>query len=323
MLRTLLLSFLLLLSPWALAALETLDSIVAIVNNDVITANELDFRMGVVKDQMKGSKVPVPSDELMRPQVLERIVEQMLALQVAERYGISIDDETLNQAVTTVARNNHTTVSGLREMLEKDGVDYQSFLEDLRKQVTVQRAEQSFVSSKVHLNQEEVNHLFNQVQKSNNQHKQYRLGHILISLPKDPTSEQIAAAQTKAQEAEASLEASSADFFDVALKYSDSKDVLNQADLGLRKRTELPSIFGDSVDTMKPGDVRGPIRSSSGLHLIKLLEVKDDKPMPLDDNQLRARIQEQLYQRKFHEALQNWYTQLRDEAVVQLVSGES
>jgi peptidyl-prolyl cis-trans isomerase SurA len=308
-------------------------------------------------------------------------------------------------------------------------VDYTSFLEDLRKQVTVQRAEQAFVSNKVNLSQEEVNHLYTQLTKANNQNKQYRLGHILISLPKDPTAVQLAEATKRAQEAQAGLERPGSDFFDVALKYSDSKDVLNQADLGLRKRPELPTIFGDATDKMKVGEVSAPIRSSSGLHLIKLLEVKEDSPVAgqnkvveeyltrhilvattrmrdeaaakkeidaiyeqlqkgedfaalakaksddpgskqeggqlnwsaakaytpafaqaittlpkgkisapvksefgwhiievldtrkrdVGDSMLKAKIQEQLYQRKFNEALQNWYTQLKDEASIQVL----
>lgn len=418
---------LLLLAPWAHAAVEPIDNIVAVVNDDVVTANELAFRMRVVKEQMQQGKVELPNDELMRPQVLDRIIEQMLALQTAKRYGIAVDDEALNQAVATVAKNNRTTVSGLREMLEKDGVNYTSFLEDLRKQVTVQRVEQSMIGSKINLTQEEVNHLYQQVLKSNNQNKQYRLGHILVSLPKDPTAEQVATAQKKAQEALEAMKKDGSDFFNVALKYSDSKDVLNQADLGLRKRTELPTIFGDAVDPLKQGDVAGPFRSSSGLHVIKVLELKDDKATATNkvveeylvrhilvattrvrsdeqakkeideiyqqlqngsdfttlakaksddtgskqeggklnwsqsraftpafaqavetlpkgklgtpiksefgwhivevldnrkrdvtDNMLKARIQEQLYQRKFQEALQNWYTQLRDEAMIQV-----
>lgn len=429
LIRLLLASFLLFSSASALAEIEPLDNIVAIINDDVVTANELEFRMLVIKEQMKEKNVPLPSDELMRPQVLDRVIEQMLVLQAANRFGLVVDDAALSKAVETVAKNNQTTVSGLREMLEKDGVTYTSFLEDLRKQVVVQRAEQAFVSNKVNLNQEEVNHLYSQITKSNNQNKQYRLGHILISLPKDPTAEQLAAAMKRAQEAQAGLERAESDFFDVALKYSDSKDVLNQADLGLRKRPELPTIFGDATENMKVGQVSAPIRSSSGLHIIKLLEVKDDAPMAaqnkvveeylarhilvattrardeaaakkeidaiyeslqkgedfaalakaksddpgskqeggqlnwspakaytpafaeaitslpkgkisapvqsefgwhiievldsrkrdVSDSMLKAKIQEQLYQRKFNEALQNWYTQLKDEASIQVL----
>lgn len=416
------------LTPFAYAAVETIDKIVAIINDDIITSNDLNFRTEVVKNQMKEVKVEAPSDDLLRPQVLDRMIEQMLALQAAKRYGIQVDDTTLNQAVASVARNNHTTVSGLREMLEKDGVNYESFLEDLRKQVIVQRVEQSVVGSKINLSQDEVNHQFDLISKASNQHKQYRLGHILISLPKDPTAEQLAAAQTKAQEAQAGLETNTGSFFDVALKYSDSKDVLNQADLGLRKLDELPSLFSEEVQNMKQGQVAGPFRSSSGLHVIKLLEVKDDQasgqakvvdeylvrhilisptrvrseaeakkqvdevyaqlqkganfedlakqysddtaskqdggklnwtqpraltpafaeamtklpknkisePVKSDfgwhiievldtrkrdvtDAMLKAKIQEQLYQRKFNDALQNWYTQLKDEAMVEML----
>lgn len=311
--------FFVLLTPFAWAAVEPIDSIIAIVNDDVVTANELSFRMNVVKEQMAQNTKELPSDELMRPQVLERIIEQMLALQTAEKYGILVDDNALDQAVATVASNNKTTVSGLRQMLEKDGVNYVSFLEDLRKQVTVQRTEQALVGKRISLTEEEVNQLYGQYLKSANQNKEYRLGHILISLPKEPTTEQLTAAQTKAQAAMAALNKEK-DFLDVALKYSDSKDVLNQADLGLRKHGELPTIFTDIVDPLKLGDVAGPVRSSSGLHVIKVLELNtQNSKTELSEAELKSRIQQQLYQRKFNESLQNWYTQLRDEAVVNVV----
>lgn len=321
MFRQLFITLLLILSaPLTWAAVEPIDKIIAIVNDDVVTANELAFRMHVVKEQMTDAKVTLPSDSLMRPQVLDRKIEQMLALQTAKRYGITVDDQALSFAVEAVAKNNRTTVSGLREILEKDGVNYTAFLEDLRKQVTVQRTEQALVGGKINMSQEEVNHIYQQYLKSTNQHKEYRLGHILISLPKDPSVEQLSAAQKKAQEAMQALEVENSDFFNIALKYSDSKDVLNQADLGLRKRTELPTIFGDAVDPLKQGDVAGPIRSSSGLHLVKVLELKNNaQKEDIPAEQLKSRIQQQLFQRKLNEALQNWYTQLRDEASVQVM----
>lgn len=423
LLRALIASSLLLFAPLSVfAELQPIDSIVAIVNDDVVTENELSFRMKVVKDQMKDASVPLPSDDLLRPQVLDRFIEQMLILQTAERYGIKVDDQMLNQTVQNIARKNNTTVSGLRQMLEKEGVNYTDFLDDLRRQLTVQRTEQAFVADTIHLSEDEVEHLYQQTLNANDENKQYRVGHILISLPKDPTSEQLTQAQSRADKAYEALQ-NKQDFFDVALRYSNSKDVLNSADLGLRKRTELPTLFSDVVTDMSLKDVHEPIRSTNGFHVIQLLEVKesqaqqhvveeyrarhilvtttrlrnedeakkqidsiykqlqngtsfaelaktysddlgskqsggeldwtqpqylapafaktmvelpvgtvskpvksdfgwhvievlDKRERDLSGQVLKANIQEQIFQRKLHEALQNWYTQLRDEAVI-------
>lgn len=262
-------------SLMAFAEPVPLDRIVAIVNDDVVTETELGYRMSVIKEQMKGADVSLPGDDVLQPQVLDRLIEQMLVLQAAERYGVFVDDQALNQALYTVARQNDVSVSELRDMLEDDGIDYQKFLNDLRTQITVQRTEQRLISSEISLSGEEIEHLYQQNLKSSQQNKQYRLGHILIALTKDPTPEHINEAEQRAQEAQHAL-VKSDDFHQIALRYSDSKDVLNQSDLGLRRANELPNLFAGSVSEMEIGDVAGPFRNSSGLHIVQLLEVQQD-----------------------------------------------
>ncbi len=402
-----------------------LDNIVAIVNDDVVTQTELNYRTRVIKQQMKDAKVTLPEDSVLEPQVLDRIIEQMLVIQAAERFGVFVDDQALNQALYTVARQNKVSVSELRGMLEDEGIDYEKFLDDLRTQLIVQRTEQRMVSNEITLSDEEVEHLYQQSLKSSQQNKQYRVGHILIALTQDPTPEHLAEAQQRALEAQTML-LDTNDFHQVALRYSDSKDVLNQSDLGFRRFNEMPSLFANAVTDMKVGDTAGPFRNSSGLHIIQLLEVQQDAPeekqlvtethvrhillktnparndaetekaaseiyksladgadfatlakahsedlgtkqsggdlnwmkskqfVPafatamdsLDVNEiskpvktefgwhiiqvlerrqsdvtrdtLKAQIQDQIYRRKFNEALQNWYTQLRDQALIEV-----
>ncbi len=409
----------------AFAAPVPLDRIVAIVNDDVVTETELEYRISVIKEQMKTTNVTLPGDDILQPQVLDRLIEQMLVLQAADRYGVFIDDQALNQALFTIAQQNNATVSELRDMLEDDGIDYQKFLDDLRTQITIQRTEQRLISSEITLNNEEIDHLYNQSLKSTQQNKQYRLGHILVALSRDPTPEQVSLAQARALEAQHML-VETEDFQQVALRFSDSKDVLKQSDLGLRRHDELPTLFADSVHKMEVGEIAGPFRNSSGLHLVQLLEVeqgnaqqprvinethvrhillstnqvRDDKKTlaeiqkireaiengddfaslaqkhsedfgtrqaggdlewttsqvldpafaqtmdslkigeiskpvksafgwhiiqvldrrenDVTENVLKAQIQERVYERKFNEALQNWYTQLRDQALIEV-----
>jgi peptidyl-prolyl cis-trans isomerase SurA len=400
-----------------------LDRIIAVVNDDVITENELDYRIAVIRDQMQDSGVTLPPNDILQPQVLDRLIEQMLVLQAADRYGVFIDDQALNQALFSIARQNNVSVSQLRDMLEDDGIDYEKFLDDLRTQITIQRAEQRLIGSEITLSQEEIEHLYQRNLQSSQQNKQYRLGHILVALNKDPNAEQLALAQARALEARHEL-IDPTEFHQIALRYSDSKDVLERADLGLRRHDELPSLFAEAVHEMEVGDVAGPFRNSSGLHIVQLLEVQEDEAQQIVDqthvrhillstnqvrnddktraeleqlrqeildgedfaklarrysedlgtkqaggdlewmvsqqldpafaqameqleigeisapvksaygwhiiqvlerrnsdmteNVLKAQIQERVYERKFNEALQNWYTQLRDQALIEV-----
>lgn len=260
----------------ALAKVVTLDSIAAIVNDDVITQSELETRTAMVTEQMQAAKIELPSKAIIKNQVLDRMIEQMLVLQAAERYGIKIDDQALNQALYAIAKQNNTDVEGLKVLLEKDGIHYQDFLSDLRKNLAVQRTERAVVGENIHLSSEEVTYLMNQMQKSSHANTQYRLGHILISLPQDPNEEQLAQAQSRAQLALDNLNEEKP-FQQVAIEFSDSKDVLKSSDLGLRHENELPTLFSEKAVNLKLNEVAGPFRNASGLHIIKLLEVKQDE----------------------------------------------
>lgn len=280
MFRTVIASLVLSFSCALLATPASIDRIVAIVNDDVVTQTELGYRTRVIKEQMSANKAQLPPDDILEQQVLNRLIEQKLVLQMGTRYGITIDDQALDQALYSVAKNNKTTVSGLRTMLEKDGINYQQFLSDLRTQLATQRIEQRLVGDTIHLSQEEVENVFKRSQLSSNQNKRYRLGHILIPMPKEPTSEEIKEAEARAQEAIAHLNKGQ-DFTQVALTYSGSKDVLKSTDLGLRRQDELPTLFSDVAPTLTLNQVQGPIRNSSGLHIIKLLELEDNGSQPV------------------------------------------
>lgn len=258
----------------------SIDRIVAVVNDDVVTETELLFRTKVIKEQMTASKAALPPDDILAQQVLNRLIEQKLVLQTGARYGITVDDQALDQAIYSVAKNNKTTVSGLRTMLEKDGINYQQFLSDLRTQLATQRIEQRLVGDTIHLSQEEVDNIFKRSQMSSNQNKRYRLGHILIPLPKEPSSDEIKDAEDQAQAAITLLNKGQP-FTQVALTYSGSKDVLKSTDLGLRRQDELPTLFAEIAPTLALNQVQGPIRNSSGLHIIKLLELEDNGSQPV------------------------------------------
>jgi peptidyl-prolyl cis-trans isomerase SurA len=292
-----------------------LDRISATVNDDIITQSELDKRIENAKQQLTAVGVATPEDKVLTEQVLNRLIEERLVLQQAEVMGVQVDDAALNKALISIAKNNNQDLAGFRELLEKDGYDYVEFREQIRKDMLINQVQRQRVGYNIVVGEEEIERLVTQMQSRDTPNTQYRVGHILIALPRNPSSEQVQAAQTKAAKAIQALQGD-AEFSQVALKYSDSSNVLERTDLGWRTSAQLPSLIAPIVPGMQINQVSEPLRNSSGFHIIQLLE-KRQQGMPEGMNSAqREQAREYLYQQKLQEAMQAWITQLRDNAHV-------
>lgn len=298
-----------------LYAESTLDRIRATVNNDIITQSELDERITNAKKQLRAVGVATPEEEDLTEQVLNRLVEERLILQQAETMGMQVDDSALNKALISIAQNNNTDLAGFRQLLEADGYDYIEFREQIRRDMLLTQVQKQRVGYNIMVSDEEVDRLVKEMETKDTPHTQYRVGHILIALPRNPSSEQVQAAQTKANAAIAALK-KSPDFTQVALKYSDSSNVLTQADLGWRTSAQLPSMIAPVVPKMQVNQVSEPLRNNSGLHVIQLLEKRQQVLQSAQQGAQREQAREYLYQQKLQEAMQAWVTQLRDGAHV-------
>ncbi len=294
---------------------STLDRIRATVNDDIITQSELDERISGAKKQLSAVGVAAPEEKALTEQVLNRLVEERLILQQAQTMGMQVDDSALNKALISIAKNNNTDLAGFRRMLEADGYDYIEFREQIRKDMLINQVQQQRVGYNIMVSDEEITRLVGELQQRDTPHTQYRVGHILIALPRNPSSEQVQAAQAKAREAIKALEKSS-DFAQVALKYSDSSTVLKQADLGWRTLAQLPSLIAPIVPRMNVNQISEPLRNNSGIHVIQLLEKRQQVLQSAQQNIQREQAREYLYQQKLQEAMQAWITQLRDGAHV-------
>ncbi len=304
---------LLLLMSAQLYASSTLDRIRATVNDDIITQSELNERIIGAKKQLRAVGVATPEDKALTEQVLNRLVEERLILQQAQMMGMQVDDAALNKALISIAKNNNTDLAGFRQLLEADGYDYIEFREQIRKDMLINQVQQQRVGYNIMVSDDEINRLVGEMAAKDTAHTQYRVGHILIALPRNPSSEQVQIAQTKANAAIASLK-KSADFTQVALQYSDSTNVLKQADLGWRTSAELPSLISSIVPKMQINEIAEPLRNPSGLHIIQLLEKRQQ--MLQSAGVQREQAREYLYQQKLQEAMQAWINQLRDGAHV-------
>lgn len=271
---------------WGGFAATTLDRIVAVVNEEVVLESELEQMVRTVQDQLAANGTPGPPDYMLEQQVLERLVMQQLQLQLAERTGIRVGDETLNQALRRIAADNGLTLSQFRDVLEQDGYDFPSFRENIRKELIISQLHKREVDDRVTVSEAEVDNFLATQMKQGNQDVQYRLSHILIAVPEAASPEQIQAAKSKAEEIAGQLR-QGADFQKAAVAYSDGQQALEGGDLGWRKMGQLPTLFVDVVPQLQVGELSKIIRSPSGFHIIKLLDRRGEEQQLISQTHAR------------------------------------
>ncbi len=259
-------------SPAFAQSLQPLDRIAAVVNEDVILQSELDRAVQNVLGQYANRPEQLPPRNVLERQVLERLVLVKLQVARANESGIRVSDQELNNAVASVAQQNGTTVDGLRQRLEADGMSFGDFRNSLRDEIIVQRLRQSYAQSRVQVSESEVDAAL-AAQTSGG--SQYHLAHILVGLPEGATAEQIATGEQKIAGVKALIDKGELDFSAAAVRYSDSPNALEGGDLGWRSLDEIPVAFSQMLKDMSPGQVVGPLRGPSGFQLLKLVEVRD------------------------------------------------
>jgi peptidyl-prolyl cis-trans isomerase SurA len=252
-----------------------IDRIVAVVNNDVIVESELRERLRNVRAQLRESGTQAPPEAALTRQVLERLIVDKLQLQRADETGLRVEDEELNKAIESIAERNKLSVRQFRNVLERDNVDFAQFREQVRNEILLTRVRQRAVERRVSVSDREIDNFLATLKQQGSSADEYRLAHILISLPEAASAEQIESARARA-EAIAARVAGGEDFAQVAAEVSDGQQALEGGDLGWRKSAELPTIFADAVPSLQPGDVSPIIRSPSGFHLVKLIDLRGD-----------------------------------------------
>jgi len=249
---------------------ELLDRIVALVNEDVIMQSELEARMQQVSRNIDAARMP--PEDVLRRQVLDRMVIEELQLQFAENVGIQIDDITLNRTMQEIAQGNGMSLRDFREKLIAEEIDYDAFREQVRDEMTITRLRQRHVDSRVSVSEQEIDDLIASQAGAVDQGVEYRLGHILVSVPEAATPEVIQQARAKAESLRQRIVEGGEDFEQVAVAESDGQNALQGGDLGWRPSGRLPTLFARPVTLMNVGEVSDLIRSPSGFHLIKLTD---------------------------------------------------
>lgn len=247
---------------------ELLDSIVAVVDDNVIMRSELDKSIIAIRAQIEGSGNQLPPADILEKQVLERLIMQEVQIERAEQAGIRISEAELNAALARIAQQNSISLEEMRMAVEKDGFKFSQFIQDMRRDMQTDRVRNAYANSEVKISEHEID-LFLADNKLDQ--GEVDLEHILIATPTEASPESIQKAKSTADEIYTQLTAGE-NFAILAAKHSDGQNALEGGKLGWRPINQLPPMFADLVKTMDVGEVTHPIRSPSGFHLLKLRE---------------------------------------------------
>ena len=246
-----------------------LDKVVAVVDDNIITQLELEDRIKLIQQQLKQQGNRVPPTDIFRKQVLERLIIEKLQLEMAEKTGVRVNDETVNNVVANIARENKLSMEQFRQVLQKEGYQFSDFRENIRKEIIISRLRKVRVANKVNVSEQEIENHIARYKTSTSANTKYLLKHILIATPEAASSKQIEAAKNKAQKIVDDLKKGD-DFSEKAITHSDDELALKGGTLGWRTLAQLPNLFSSTVDSMALKSVQGPLRSASGFHIIKL-----------------------------------------------------
>ncbi|MGD8207812.1 MAG: peptidylprolyl isomerase [Thiohalocapsa sp.] len=268
------------------AEIEPLDSIVAVVNNDVIVRSELLREIDLVLPELDARGTAIPPRDALEEQVLERLILKRLQLQRAEALGIEVDEATLTEAMTNIAARNGLSLAELRETLETGGISFEDFREDTRMQILTSRLQQQEVLQNIQISDAEIDRFLQQEGDSLIERREVRLQHILTALPEAPSDAQVAAARQKIQRLRQRI-VDGASFADVAAANSDGRRALEGGDLGWFPMAEVPSLAVVPARELAKGEVSEPIQSASGFHLIRVADIRGDLPEPISQTKAR------------------------------------
>lgn len=270
------LGFALAAAAHAQGRISLVDRVVAVVNNDVVTASELNERVAFAKRELRRQETPLPEPGVLEKQMLERLILDRAQLQLARDTGLRVDEVQVDRAIERVAESNKLTLLDFRKALEADGISFDRFREDLRQQIVLTRLREREVDDKIQVTDSEIDLYLAQAEGAAasgtaSSGIEYNLAHILVRLPEQAAPERIEQARIQAEKISAEAR-SGADFAKLAASHSDAADALKGGAMGWRSQDRLPEIFAAALKELRPGEVSGVLRSPAGFHVLKLLE---------------------------------------------------
>lgn len=270
----------LLSSPGATSSV--VDSIVAVVDEDVILKSELDRAISNVRAQYRGREAQLPPENVLQRQVLDRLVLMRLQVARAEGTGIRIGDTELNQTIQGIAAQSGVSIEQMRAQIEGSGISFDDYRRSVREELQMRRLQQRVVQSRVVVSESEIDQLLAQRSVDSTE---FQLANLLVALPDGATPEQVATAEQKINGIKGLLDRGEIDFRAAAIRYSDDRNALEGGDLGWREASSIPPRFAELIQGLQPGQYTMPVRGPSGFQMVQLVDVRESGPQTVTEFQ--------------------------------------
>ena len=264
-------------------SIEPIDSIIALVDEDVILRSELDLAIAGIVDRIRDSGEAMPPMDLLENQVLERLIMRELQVQKALQTGIRISDTDIDQALVNLAQQNSITVQQLRQVIEEDGEDFAEFRQNIGEELLTDRLQQRIVNSMDPITDTEVDILLASEDLTGGE---YNISHIMVALHDGATPQQIREGQAKIDDVYQRL-MDGLDFASAAISYSDSEEALEGGTVGWRDLNSVPTFFADAIRELGPGETTSPIRSPRGFHILKVTDYREQRQVVIEEYHAR------------------------------------
>ncbi len=261
------------LSIKAEAAPELLDSVSVIVDQGVVLESQITELIAVVKLNAVLNNQSLPSDRALRTQAIEKLIIDNLQTQMAERMGIQISDPQLEQTILNIAQGENMKIAQFREKVAQEGVSYDTYREEIRKELILGEVRRANVRRRVYITEQEINNLVTLIDEQGDEQAEYNLGHILIEFPPEPTDTDIEQAKNRANKVIELLNKGS-DFAKIATASSGGSLALEGGDMGWMNINSMPTLFAEAVQKKSKDDLIGPIRSGAGFHILKVKDLR-------------------------------------------------
>lgn len=278
--------FALVISQPTLAIPQQLDRVAVQINDGIVLESEIANMIDTVKANAKAANQSLPSDSALRTQVIERLILTRLQLQMASRIGLHIGDLQLDQAIENIAREQKMSVALMQQKIEREGLSFSQYREQLREEITIGEIQRIQVQRRIQVSPQEISSLVKLIQEQGMKDVEYQIGHILIDVPNDPTSDQL---ETSSKRANIVLERLKAgdDFRRTAIASSSGPKALEGGIWDYMNINEMPTLFAEVINGAKKGDIIGPIKSGAGFHIIKIMDARGLQTKEIEE--VRAR----------------------------------
>ncbi len=249
--------------------IRLVDRIVAVVNSEVLTRFELNDRVQQALRDLAQRGTPPPEREQLERQVLERMITDKVQLQFARETAVRIDDLQLDRTIGRIAEGNNMSLTQFRQVLEKDGIAFNKFREEVRNEIIISRLREREVDARLTVSESEIENYLEDQKDTAETGVEFGMAHILVRVPEQARPDQVDQRRARAEEALSRLR-SGGNFSQVAAIYSDAPDALQGGDMGWRAQDRLPELFASTLLKLKEGEVSDIFRSPAGFHILKL-----------------------------------------------------